>query len=344
LYLIGAEFIEFRKDRDCWPWIAMEGHITLPEYLSKDGCISDGLADQFNAIKPVDFIYFEKFHSHNSKRDKEKPRSKNLKWDEIESNKHLLLELGLDEYFVVNNHVESNLTATCYSFCIPLLAFYNDSNMPDCDKMGMEVIENTLLRESVFRNGNNIEEIQVSEYWKQVIDKILESSYIKKNSYKGTKKKKITENIYCPTPFIKILEQAAGQQKSLYLTPRIIPPPSSPSPDRKVLEEEDRDDFVKCFRNRFREKDEKVWISWIEKVNLNDLKHDLDKYLHEKTKHYGRPTESNVFRRYLRSISIDYKLTNYKGRQVIYKSFATKMEFIIKELQGLGYINNKEMK
>ena len=175
LYLLGADFIRFFKCPGDWPVIPGEDEQSLPAYFSRDGEISNGLAEKYRSLTAADFI-----------------RKQGLKWSEDYSKQYLLELFGLDKKLNVS------LKNIYHSFCIPLLKGQNYPELLTGNpfiQCGNDIISHTLKRNIHLAQGQISKHVQA---WLEIINSILESTPI------GTDR-------YSPAMFETLIQQIAGQ-------------------------------------------------------------------------------------------------------------------------------------
>jgi hypothetical protein len=186
LYLLGADFIEFLED------------------LAKCLQISKTCQDKINFS---DFIW---------KKDKN--------WAEAESKKHLLEKLEL------NVNLKVDLKNIYHSFCVPLLDNKNYSKQSNKDKLiecGYDIIKSTFLKlndidktdatkEKINYFNISADELikRFTKDWEEIINYILEGTPEVEDS---TEDIKGTKNIYCPTPFGRLVKQIAKNGESYFI-------------------------------------------------------------------------------------------------------------------------------
>jgi len=174
LYLLGAEFINFRDRPGNWPIVPVSGQ-PLPAYFSGSDDISKGLNKDFNEIHAGDFVW-----------------KQGSGWGEDGNKRHLLKSFKLDVDLNVG------LKDIWYSFCVPVLNKKGGSGKINEDyiiEYGGRVIDNTLKRNIALATG------QISRYpiaWLEIINETLESTP------RGADK-------FCPTKLETFIAQIAGQ-------------------------------------------------------------------------------------------------------------------------------------
>jgi len=308
LYLIGADFIKFKNERNNWPSVTNKDEkITLPEYLSEDKDITKELNKAFDYINTGDFI----------------PLSTGDTWDEIAGVKYFLKK------FKINTCGNVYHKDICYSFCIPIL--YNNI-YSDCNKAGIDVIKNILLRHLEDVEGLISKNI---ELWKSKINYFLE----------GTSRKLVEGRriLYAPTPFeFRIVIEKAWGLRYGFL--KIQSRETRSEYPKILLTEEDyqnlRHIIIKNFKKAFInfEKHKKYealrpnWKKFLRMINnadVNTILRDLKPYeYHVKDKQ--QRTKSNLFKNYCKAMGYNWNDPIERGKRHTF--FQQKVQTFLKDV------------
>jgi hypothetical protein len=122
LYLYGLDYFQFANNSDKWPCVNTKTGQKMPEYLSKEGDPSKGLAERYNNINAFNFIW-----GHS-------------KWTETDGAKHLLERFGL------STELPISLKEIYHSFCKPILREIKSVSFDAFRNLGFDIIVNTLIR------------------------------------------------------------------------------------------------------------------------------------------------------------------------------------------------------
>jgi len=288
LYLIGADFVIFKNNPSKWPVITSL-NLTLPECLSKNKDITQGLDSAFEYINTGDFIPLS---TDTESMDKE--------WDPFIGAKYFLHKINLNITDTIYH------TDICYSFCIPVL---NNNISSNCKDIGKDIIETIL-----FRDLENVEGLisRDPNLWKNEIDNILEGISRKPASLTD----EASREYYLPSPFEFdiVIQKAWGLRYGF--KHKIFKPMQGRSTVTR-LTEKDYITLQKFIINKFSiafndfENDALLMANWrvflnkIRNADIIEIKDDLRPYLYDPDDKQQR-TKGRLFRNYCHAMDYDW--------------------------------------